>query len=59
MTDIKRQLQAFLKAAGAAVAEDSKDYFVSDVLNRIDAAYTRTRDGSLHALHNVVAAKAG
>jgi hypothetical protein len=58
MTDIKRQLQAFLKAASAAVAEDSKDYFVSDVLNRIDAAYARTRDGSLHALHNVVATKA-
>lgn len=58
MTDIKRQLQDFVKAASAAVAEESKDYFVSDVLNRIDAAYARTRDGSLHALHNVVASKA-
>jgi hypothetical protein len=57
MTDIKRQLQAFLKAATAAGVEDSNDYLVSDVLNRIDTAYARTRDGSLHALHNAVASR--
>jgi len=59
MTDIKKQLNAFIKAASAAVAEESKDFFVSDVLSRIEVAYGRTRDGSLHALHNVVASKAG
>lgn len=59
MTDIKNQLNAFIKAASKAVADDSKDYFVSDVLGRIEAAYSRTRDASLHALHNVVSAKSG
>jgi hypothetical protein len=56
MTDIKHQLDAFIKAASAAIVEDSKDYFVSDVLGRIESAYARTKDASLHALHNIVAA---
>lgn len=57
MTDIKKQLQSFIQVASQAVTEDTKDYFVSDVLNRIETAYARTRDGSLHALHNIVASK--
>jgi hypothetical protein len=54
MSDIKHQLDAFIKAASAAIVEDSKDYFISDVLGRIETAYGRTKDASLHALHNIV-----
>jgi len=56
MSTLKDEIAALMKFAEHALAEDTKDYFVSYVVDRVDAAYQVTKDPGLHMLRNAVAA---
>jgi len=58
MNDFQNELAALMKLAEKLEKDETSDYFVSYIVDRIDNAYAATRDPGLHMLRNAVAANA-